>query len=135
MSFQRIVLTVALVTLIIVLIIVAYLIQSAKGDAAFPPETPFCPDYFESVASADGSSTEKCLNTQGLGTGAPGTQNFATIQGGALSCPKNKPCTQSALVGRCKWAKAHKLSWDGVTNRTTRIPNPSGSGTIVQPIC
>ena len=78
MSFQRIVLTVALVTLIIVLIIVAYLIQTAKGDAAFPPETPACPDYFESVASADGGATENCLNTQGLGTGAPGTQNFGT---------------------------------------------------------
>ena len=135
MSFQRIVLTVALVTLIVVLIIVAYLIQTAKGDAAFPPETPACPDYFESVANADGGATENCLNTQGLGTGAPGTQNFATLVGGSLSCPKNQPCTKSALVARCKWAKAHKLTWDGVTNRTSRIANPAGSGTIVQPIC
>ena len=129
MSFQRIVLTVALVTLIIVLCIVAYLIHAAKEDAAFPPETPACPDYFEARGGQD------CENVQGLGNGAPGVTNFATAMGGSLSCPKNQPCSNSALKARCTWAKQHGLTWDGVSNRTERIKNPSGQGTIVRPIC
>jgi hypothetical protein len=132
MSFQKIVLTIALVILIIVLIVVAYLIQSAKSDAAFPPETPSCPDYFEAVADGNGGFTEKCTNTQGLGNGAPGVTNFGM---GAMTCPKNQPCTKTALAARCNWAKQHGLTWDGVTNRSERIKNPAGSGTIVRPIC
>tara|TARA_A200000159_G_C7050959_1_gene226128 strand:- start:156 stop:545 length:390 start_codon:yes stop_codon:yes gene_type:complete len=129
MSFQRIVLTVALVTLIIVLCIVAYLIHAAKEDVAFPPETPACPDYFESRGE------QKCENVQGLGNAAPGVTNFAIANGATMSCPKNQPCSESALVARCKWAKQHGLTWDGVSNRTQRIKNPSGQGTIIRPLC
>ena len=132
MSFQRIVLTVALVTLIIVLCVVAYLIHSAKGDAAFPPETPACPDYFEAVASSNNQPSQSCKNVQGLGNAAPGVTNFAT---GNMSCPANQPCSSEALKARCNWAKSHGLTWDGVTNRTERIKNPAGQGTIVRPIC
>ena len=135
MSFQRIVLTVALVTLIIVLCVVAYLIHSARGDAAFPPETPACPDYFEAVASTNGQPNQQCRNVQGLGNSVPGVTNFASANGGNMSCPSNGPCSSEALKARCSWAKAHGLTWDGVTNRTERIKNPAGQGTIVRPIC
>ena len=135
MSFQRIVLTVALVTLIIVLCIVAYLIHAAKGDAAFPPETPACPDYFEAVANTDGTPSQQCRNVQGLGNSVPGVTNFASALSGQMSCPPDGPCTSEALKARCTWAKSHGLTWDGVTNRTERIKNPAGQGTIVRPIC
>ena len=99
MSFQRIVLTVALVTLIIVLCIVAYLIHSARGDAAFPPETPACPDYFEAVASNNGQPSQQCRNVQGLGRNAPGVTNFESANGGNMSCPSTD--SSEALKARC----------------------------------
>ena len=144
MSFQRTVVIIALVTLLIVLAIIAYLIHSAKANAFFPPETPACPDYFEAVAGPDGSATQKCLNTQGLGTNAAGVTNFATATGGgaSTSCPITGqtgnaalPCSDTALQARCKWAKNRGISWDGITNRQKSIPNPSGSGTINTLLC
>ena len=135
MSFQRIVLTIAIVMLIITLAIIAYMLHTQKETIVFPPEAPACPDYFEAVADGNGAATQRCLNTQGLGNGAPGQTDFATVNGGAASCPGNKPCSKAALVARCKWAKAHGITWDGVSNRTEAVSNPNGSGLVVRPIC
>ena len=135
MTFQSIVLTVALVTLILVLALVAYLIHTSKSDMKFPPETPSCPDYFEAVSDEKGNPTEKCNNVQGLGNGVPGVTDFALINSGELSCPGNNPCADSALKARCSWAKQHNITWDGVTNKTVSIKNPAGEGHIIKPLC
>ena len=65
MAFQKTVLVIALVLLIISLVVIGLLIKSATLSAKFPPETCKCPDYLKAQLS-DGTLT--CTNPQNLGT-------------------------------------------------------------------
>jgi len=100
MSFQSIVLTIAIVILIICLIILAILMWSSKNELAFPPELSNCPDYF--IMKKEGND-DVCYNIKGLGAGGNG-------------------CEKASFHGMDKkekreWAESCRVTWDGITNR------------------
>ena len=106
-SFQKIVLTVAIIILIIVLIFIGLTLTFAKPQV-WPPLVPECPDYW----SMTGSGTNAiCNNTQNLGTCNLKTMNF------------NQPQFIGAQ-GTCNkylWANKCGVSWDGINYG---VPNP-----------
>ena len=101
MTFQKTVLVIALVLLIISLVVIGLLIKSATLSAKFPPETGKCPDYLKAQLSADGTLT--CSNPQNLGTCG---DDFAPVGGSDVG----------SITANCKKAKNCGLTWDGVTD-------------------
>ena len=99
-SFQKIVVTIAIVLLILALIAFGIVLYNRRFNEQFPPVTADCPDFW-----VDNSGT--CMNVKNLGKD---------------SCSKKVNFNQAPWTGnnsvclKQKWAKACDLTWDGVTN-------------------
>ena len=109
MNFQKLILTIATILLIIILVIIGLsLSKTINGSTTvWPPLTSDCPDYWLD-ASGNGSS---CLNTHSLGKcnipskGNPNTMNFNQM-----------PFTGSdGLCAKYRWATNCGVTWDGIT--------------------
>ena len=100
-SFQKIVLTVAIIMLIIVLIVIGLTLAFASPKV-WPPSVPSCPDYWTMDLSGN---TPICNNVQNLGTCGQKFMNFDQPQftGAEGTCNKYV------------WANKCGLSWDGIT--------------------
>jgi len=120
MSFQKTVLMIAVVFLILFLVLIGVALKSAASEATWPPIVGACPDYWVDL-SGNGSM---CFNSQHLGTCSqyiPTSDNKNTMNfdqdpynGTDGACAKNK------------WATKCGLSWDGITYGVT---NPCTSTT------
>lgn len=105
--FQKIVLFVAIVILIIALVFIGITLSYAQ-DSQWPPITPQCPDYW----TIDGSGNNtRCINVKDLGTCPP--QNGEPH----LSMDFNSPQFSGAngMCSKYTWATKCGVSWDGVT--------------------
>ena len=112
-NFQKIVLTIAVVLLILTLVFIGYSLSKAKSKMAWPPLVSKCPDYWEDI-SGDGTM---CVNTQRLGTcNIPTSKN-----------PNGKNLSSGAYIGansacaKYTWANNCDITWDGVN---TGVKNP-----------
>jgi len=106
-SFQKIVLTIAIIMLIILLIFIGLSLKSSSSQV-WPPLVAQCPDYW----SMDGSGNNTiCRNVQNLGTCDLKVMNFNQPQftGSQGTCSKYL------------WANKCGLTWDGITYG---VPNP-----------
>jgi hypothetical protein len=105
--FQRIVLTIAVVILIIILTLVALLLWKSHSSAQYPPVISPCPDYY--VQKPDGT----CVRTEGI-TGLQVQPSCQTLSfsGSAFKGAKG-------LCARRKRANDCGLTWDGITNSDT----------------
>lgn len=99
MSFQSIVMTIAIVILIICLIVLAILMWSSRKELAYPPEIGTCPDYF---VMKDNNGKDMCYNAKGLGKGGDDC-----LWGSFGDSKKDKR----------EWAESCGVTWDGLTNR------------------
>ena len=100
MTFQKIVLVVATVILIIFLVILSVLLGMSKNKFQFPPELGVCPDYFK-IIKHDGK--EKCKNYKGLGNPTADC-DMKSFQGYTIKEKKD-------------WATKCDVTWDGITNK------------------
>lgn len=98
-GFQKTVLTIAIVILILSLIVLGVLIYNSRNSDAFPPEVGNCPDYFE---LKENNGKEMCFNVHGLGSGD------------SANCTWFEPTMD--IKAQKEFAKACGLTWDGVTN-------------------
>jgi hypothetical protein len=108
-SFQKIVLIIATMFLILFLVLIGLSLSSSSNEVDWPPVVGNCPDYWVDL-SGNGS---KCFNSHRLGNcpnyipNADGenTMNFdqAPFTGANGTCAKYK------------WANHCKISWDGIT--------------------
>lgn len=98
MNFQRIVLIIAIILLIVSLVFIGYALYNSRFQKKFPPVLSECPDFW--VAKND-----KCENPENLGncTG-PMDFNSSKFKG------KNGNCEKS------KWARGCNVSWTGITD-------------------
>ena len=94
MSFQKTVLTVAIVLFVILMALIAVMMTSAKKNELYPPQTGACPDFWQITAQG------KCLNSQNLGKNCTSPVDFSKMT------EKQK----------CNFAKGCKITWDGITN-------------------
>ena len=107
-TFQKIVLFIAVVILLISLIFIAISLHFAKAKGKWPPLVPDCPDFW----SIDGSGNNTtCTNVKDLGS--------CPAQSGKkhLVMNFNTPAFsgQNSLCAKYTWAQNCKLSWDGIT--------------------
>jgi len=106
-SFQKIILMIAIIVLLITLVIIAYSLQKPKK-TSWPPILPNCPDYW----TTDGSGNSmKCINVKDLGV-CKAQQGNAHLTMNFNSAPFN------GANGNCAkytWANNCKVAWDGLT--------------------
>ena len=102
MNFQKIVLLIASVILLLSLLFVAFAMLFLNKGKKYPPVVGSCPDYWEKRV-VNGSQT--CVNVKKLGT-CPDNMNFDAppYLGAGGDCSK------------ARWAKGCNLTWDGITN-------------------
>ena len=107
-GFQKIVLFIAIIILIIALIFIGIALYYSTNNKAWPPMVPDCPDYW----NVDGSGNNTtCTNIKDLGTCPPlsGQKhlvmnfNIPAFSGDNSSCAKYT------------WAQKCNVSWDGIT--------------------
>lgn len=116
-SFQKTVLTIAVVVLIIALILFAILmVQSSKK---YPPIVANCPDYWVDLSGGIGGDGSSCYNVKNLGKD---------------KCKKEMDFSadfwtgDSGTCNKQNWAKGCDLTWDGVSNNTNACSESTGDG-------
>ena len=103
MTFQIIVVSIAVICLITALTFVGYSLYTYQHHKKYPPVSSACPDYWV-------SKNDKCYNEKHLGTcnNSPSDDskdfNNSHFKGHKGDCNKSK------------WANQCNLSWDGITN-------------------
>ena len=80
MSFQKSVLMIAVVFLIVFLVLIGVALNNSSSDSEWPPIIGNCPDFWVDLSG----NGEECFNEHSLGTchipseGNPNTKNFNT---------------------------------------------------------
>jgi len=103
-NFQKWVIVIGIIVLIIGLVAVAISYRSLNKKRVFPPDIAECPDYFEVVAP------KKCKNVKNMGNGtcAPNENGYYDFSQYGNSPEDIKSKNKEAM--RCGW------EWDGITN-------------------
>lgn len=117
MGFNKTILIIAFVLLVIALVVIGLMINSAISNAQFPPEVSICPDWW----TTDTSGTNViCKNPRKLHQ-----KDKRLCQNLPHDVPDaKKSMTHSdyrglgnyAMVEKCKLAKKCGVTWDGITN-------------------
>ena len=110
MNFQKIVLYMAIILLIVALIVFGSMLYTDAK--VYPPTQAQCPDYWIDMSGGIGTGGY-CINTKNLGKG--GCSNRMNFNTGVWT-------GDDGLCNKQKWAKGCDLTWDGVTN------NPNACG-------
>ena len=112
-SFQKTVLIVALVVLILGLSIVAVMLVASASDAKWPPYSGTCPDYWNLEDIPDGDGAQQCVNQfkLGMGKNIPACKKFTPQTGSGSGCTKYN------------YSNACKVTWDGITNSSSLKKN------------
>ena len=108
MAFQKTVLIIATVLLIVILVVIGILLSKTSESDSWPPIVGDCPDFWVDMSG----NGEACFNSQSLGTcnlpskDKQNTKNFneAHFNG------ENEECS------KYKWANTCKVTWDGITS-------------------
>ena len=107
MVFQKLVLTIATILLIVILVIIGISLSNSKVDDNWPPIIGECPDYWVDMSG----NGEACFNAHSLGrcnipsSGEQAAMNFD-------QAPFN---TENGSCAKYTWAKNCGISWDAVT--------------------
>lgn len=114
MSFQKIILILAIIILLISLVVIGITLGYSKSKININ-KAPVCPDYW-TVDDSDPNNI-KCTNTQNLGTcpATAGSSNLEMNFGVAPYIGANGNCSKYT------WATNCGISWDGITYG---VPNP-----------
>jgi hypothetical protein len=115
-GFQRVVIIIAIIILIITLCILGYYLRKEKLEGNYPPVIPECPDYWrQEVLEKINNDNEKetryiCTNNKSLGKNSDNSIDFNDKKW------NGKYKGARGLCEKKKWANKHELSWDGLSN-------------------
>ena len=112
MSFQKIILTIAAILLIIILVVIGITLSKASDSDSWPPIVGECPDYWIDMSG----NGQQCVNTHNLGTCNASTMNFD-------QAPYN---SSDGTCAKYNWANACGITWDGITYG---VKNPCDTST------
>lgn len=105
-EFNKIVLIIACIILIISLIVIGYSLKLAMSQDKFPAIISDCPDYW------DISLNSKCINNLHVnGNLTPGCKEVNLEE-----FTTNGLTDYSVICRKKNWAKGCKITWSGVTN-------------------
>jgi hypothetical protein len=117
-GFQKIVLIIAIIVLIISLVLVGILLRSSSSET-WPPLVPECPDWW--IADGSGNNTT-CINIKDLGV----CQAQSGEKHQTMNFNTSAFTGSNGLCAKYKWANNCKVSWDGITYG---VENPCTSST------
>jgi hypothetical protein len=105
-TFQKVILTIAIIMLIVLLIYINMSLSNATASMAWPPVSTNCPDYWVDIGTKGPGSG--CYNSQKIGTKQCNittidTMDFTSYIGSAGQCRKKR------------WATGCGVTWDGLT--------------------
>ena len=106
-GFQKIVLIIAIIILIISLVFVGLALGGSKGET-WPPVVPDCPDWW----IADGSGNNSvCINVKDLGIcpAQSGKKHQVMNFNSSMFTGDNGTCAKYSWADKCK------VAWDGIT--------------------
>jgi hypothetical protein len=114
-TFQKIILTIAIVLLIVMLIIINLSLTNASASLTWPPIKTDCPDYWEDLLG-NGS---QCVNIKNIGTCFNTNPKF-DANGNILPNTSMNFSTPiytgpNGLCEKKKWARNCGVAWDGIT--------------------
>ena len=118
MNFQKIILTIAIVVLIVLLVVIGITLAKASDSEVWPPIVGECPDYWVDLSG----NGEACVNTHSLGrcnipsNGEQASMNFN-------QAPFN---TENSNCAKYTWATGCQVTWDGITSG---VKNPCDTST------
>ena len=112
-NFQKIVLTIAVILLIVALVFIGISLGQAKANEVWPPIVGECPDYWVDL-SGNGAM---CINTHSLGT-----CNIPTADDkNSMDFSVNPFSGSDGTCAKYTWANGCGVTWDGITSG---IANP-----------
>ena len=106
-SFQKTILIIALIILILALLFIGITIKQANKEQ-WPPIIGDCPDYWMDV-SGNGS---QCVNVKDLGTCKPDTIGTKHT---TMDFTTSAFTGANGLCSKYTWANKCGVSWDGIT--------------------
>jgi hypothetical protein len=117
-GFQKIVLIIAIIVLIITLVFIGLVLVSSSGET-WPPLVPDCPDWW--IADGSGNNS-KCINVKDLGVcpAQSGQKHQVMNFNSSMFTGDNGTCAKYTWANKCK------VSWDGITYG---VENPCNSTT------
>jgi len=120
MNFQRIILIVAIILLILCLILIGMVLVNSKSSQQWPPMVGDCPDYTIDTSGNGGS----CVNIKNLGSC---NFNSDTTQHQTMDFTQPPFTGSNGLCSKYKWATGCQLSWDGITYGAANPCDASGN--------
>jgi hypothetical protein len=112
-NFNRTVLLVASVLLILGLIIIGFFIVKSVQDSAYPPVISDCPDYWN--VNYDPVTQKKICTNNSINPG-PTTNECRNYPVSLFSA--NGSSEADIICAKNKWAKSCNIHWDGITNNS-----------------
>jgi hypothetical protein len=112
-NFNRTVLLVASVLLILGLIIIGFFIVKSVQDSAYPPVISDCPDYWN--VNYDPVTQKKICTNNSINPG-PNTNECRNYPVSLFSA--NGSSEADIICAKNKWAKSCNIHWDGITNNS-----------------
>ena len=108
MIFQKLILTIAIISLIVILVVIGIALSKANAKTIWPPIVSECPDYWIDMSG----NGEACLNIHNLGTcNIPTKENQNTMNF------NQAPFTgANGTCAKYNWANSCKVTWDGITS-------------------
>lgn len=106
-AFQKLILMIAVIILLISLVVIAFALHKSKN-TNWPPLVPSCPDYWLSDGSGNNMT---CTNVKHLGVCKPPSgKKYLTMNF------NNAPFTgANGTCAKYTWANKCKIAWDGLT--------------------
>lgn len=122
-TFQKVVIGIALVVLIVLLVVVGVLLNKNKENTVYPPSATKCPDYWMEVEGGCqmGTINNGDLKKENGGNGIVNfddntNENYFTKTEKWFN-PKNETYTEySEICAKQAWAMHNKVKWDGIKN-------------------
>ena len=120
-SFNKIVLTIASIILIIALITLGVFLKKSLQEYTFPPVISDCPDYWD-VSYNSNNNSISCQNISTINKGM-GTTKCNDFNPDLFK--SNGTGFYDVLCEKYKWARECRIAWDGVTNNVDACKNSS----------
>lgn len=115
-SFQKIIVIIAIVLLIICLIFIGMALIKSKNSSQWPPIIGECPDYWVDT-SGNGAN---CVNVRKLGTcttGGNGASPSDSVM--AMNFTVAPYIGSNSKCAKYTWANRCGITWDGITSGIT----------------
>ncbi len=112
MIFQKMVLTMATILLIVILIIIGIALSKASVSEIWPPIIGECPDYWIDMSG----NGEACFNSHSLGRCNIPSDPKANNMKETMNFNQSPFTGDNGQCAKYNWANTCKVTWDGITS-------------------